>query len=322
MLFHPDITNQDSFHAILLTANNAVHLETMIFPDYQLQRTYAFNATLAEPQGPDGLPVSSRRYSETKLLFMLDCLEASLTPKSLTKATAGGTRPSSMRSVIEDMGVIENEDMQGFQTTGFQTEPGYVPIHDLPPSMFVVMTTKLIELKCEDCLEAFMLTRDYNLWMRLKEGQRSRIIRDLAWPSAMSDMECSQISMYDILKFLVPLFILEDITQGISMESPVLTDSPPPLISFDSSDEEEDETTIIRLTQKLITYPMPQKEEKEVKVTTVPPLQTSEKIDEIQSYYTKVHPLLAMSEESDPKSSMELNILEWPFTNYQAYLDD
>ncbi len=59
-LFHLDVTSQDSFHAILLTTNNAVRLQTDVFPNYRLQCTYTFNATLAELQEPDGIPVSSR----------------------------------------------------------------------------------------------------------------------------------------------------------------------------------------------------------------------------------------------------------------------
>ncbi len=35
-------------------------LETDLFDGHRLQRTHAFNATLAELQGPDGLPISSR----------------------------------------------------------------------------------------------------------------------------------------------------------------------------------------------------------------------------------------------------------------------
>ncbi|KAK0467351.1 uncharacterized protein EV420DRAFT_1474669 [Desarmillaria tabescens] len=58
-LFHPDITNQDLFHAILLTANHALQLETDEFPDYRLQCTFAFNTMLAELQGSDDIPILS-----------------------------------------------------------------------------------------------------------------------------------------------------------------------------------------------------------------------------------------------------------------------
>ncbi|PBK80759.1 hypothetical protein ARMGADRAFT_1039804 [Armillaria gallica] len=417
-LFHPDVTSQDSFHAILLTANNAVRLETDHYLEMKLQFMPDYldaNLTVRHPRLPahQTHPVTRRKRT-----FDDDGATKIVNP------TVGSTRPSSVCSVIEDVGVIENEDMQGriartfvcrlssgankpipstgFRATGFQAEPSYVPIHILLPPMFVVMTAKLIELKCEDCLEAFMLPRDYSLRMRLDEGRLSRIIRDLARPSAMrydytirtllriandkgcalmlhhslflriihdvifpcqtSNTECSQISMYDIPEFLAPLFILEDITQGILEESPASADSPPPLIFFDSSDEEEDIATVIRPTQKLITYPTPQEEETEMKATIEQPLQTPEKTNGntaltllssshaaalLPSMFTSIttlrstqpsdvllashgNPIVlcrsstlsAVSEESDTKSSMELDIPEWPFTNYQVYLDD
>ncbi len=57
-LYHPDVTNADSFHAILLTTNHALQLKMDLFDEHCLQRMHTFNATLAELQGPNRLPIS------------------------------------------------------------------------------------------------------------------------------------------------------------------------------------------------------------------------------------------------------------------------
>ncbi|PBK76185.1 hypothetical protein ARMSODRAFT_970657, partial [Armillaria solidipes] len=59
-LAHPEVIGPRSFHAIVLTANYSLRLEPDEFRGQQVQRTHAYNATLAEIQGPDGLPISSR----------------------------------------------------------------------------------------------------------------------------------------------------------------------------------------------------------------------------------------------------------------------
>ncbi len=57
-LYHPDVTNADSFHEILLTTNHMLRLEMDLFDGHHLQRMHAFNAMLAELQGPNGLLIS------------------------------------------------------------------------------------------------------------------------------------------------------------------------------------------------------------------------------------------------------------------------
>ncbi|PBK61979.1 hypothetical protein ARMSODRAFT_981154 [Armillaria solidipes] len=59
-LSHPSVTGPLSFHAIVLSTNHALRLETDVIRGQRVQRTHAFNASLAELQGPDGLPISSR----------------------------------------------------------------------------------------------------------------------------------------------------------------------------------------------------------------------------------------------------------------------
>ncbi len=59
-LGHPEVTGPRSFHTIVLTANYSLRLEPDDFRGQQVQHTHTFNATLAEIQGPEGAPTSSR----------------------------------------------------------------------------------------------------------------------------------------------------------------------------------------------------------------------------------------------------------------------
>ncbi|KAK0435519.1 hypothetical protein EV421DRAFT_1740173 [Armillaria borealis] len=58
-LSHPSVTGPLSFHAIVLSTNHALRLETDVIRGQRVQRTHAFNASLAKLQGLDGLPISS-----------------------------------------------------------------------------------------------------------------------------------------------------------------------------------------------------------------------------------------------------------------------
>ncbi|KAK0462391.1 uncharacterized protein EV420DRAFT_1639608 [Desarmillaria tabescens] len=380
-LFHPNVTGPESFHAILLTANHAVRLETDLFPDYHLQRTFAFNATLAELQGPDGIPISSRVGhavilfypgehertcalhvgSRTKIKAPIACLgneiamhpevhrrepdsdestpisssgssenedelkqawchkgSTSYRPPSPTAATVANVLPTLARSVIQDVEVEEREDSQGRTARTFvcrltdRTNPPIPasdcqdqlqggPLYLLLPPIFVTMTEKLVDMKCDEAQIAFMIPTNFDLSMRLDEGKLSQIIRDLTHPMTMrydytartlyrmankkgcalllhhpvflrtihdiifpckvTPADLSQFSMYDMPQFPASLFILEDSGDCESFDSSITSDSPPPLIDFESSDEEG---VIFRPPQKLITYPMPQERELEM----------------------------------------------------------
>ncbi|PBK94061.1 hypothetical protein ARMGADRAFT_1029888 [Armillaria gallica] len=67
-LGHPEVTRPHSFHAIILTANYSLHLEPDDFHGQHVQCMHAFNATLAEIQGPEGMPISSC-VGHTVILF-------------------------------------------------------------------------------------------------------------------------------------------------------------------------------------------------------------------------------------------------------------
>ena len=59
-LFHPNVTGPLSFHSLVLSSKHALRLESDIIHGQQVQRTHAFHASLAELQGPNGIPVSAR----------------------------------------------------------------------------------------------------------------------------------------------------------------------------------------------------------------------------------------------------------------------
>ncbi|KAK0489711.1 hypothetical protein EDD18DRAFT_1110070 [Armillaria luteobubalina] len=63
-LYHPDVVGSPSFHSVVLSTNHALRLDTEIIHGQSVQRTHAFNASLAELQGPDGLPISTKWGSE------------------------------------------------------------------------------------------------------------------------------------------------------------------------------------------------------------------------------------------------------------------
>ncbi len=67
-LSHPSVTGPLSFHSIVLSTNHALRLDTDVIHGQRVQRTHIFNASLAELQGLDGIPISSR-VGHTVILF-------------------------------------------------------------------------------------------------------------------------------------------------------------------------------------------------------------------------------------------------------------
>ncbi|PBK90360.1 hypothetical protein ARMGADRAFT_1082642 [Armillaria gallica] len=68
-LYHPTVTDHASFHAAVLTTNHALRLEPAQIRGQKVQRTHAFDAMLAELQGPDGLPIASRLGQAVVIFF-------------------------------------------------------------------------------------------------------------------------------------------------------------------------------------------------------------------------------------------------------------
>ncbi len=68
-LSHPSVTGPLSFHSIVLSTNHALRLDTDVIRGQRVQRTHVFNASLAELQGLDGIPISSRVGHAVILFF-------------------------------------------------------------------------------------------------------------------------------------------------------------------------------------------------------------------------------------------------------------
>ncbi|SJL12003.1 uncharacterized protein ARMOST_15419 [Armillaria ostoyae] len=368
-LSHPDVTTADSFHAILLSANNALRLETEVFDGQRLQRTHAFNATLAELRGPDGLPISSRVGHAVILFFPgeyeressfldnrvkthrvkarlgeeivvhghysgpdSDDNDASVNsddsyssinssretssedlsnysvqihrsipqPRMITSptnATAGSSRAPSAHHVIDDIEVQTTAEKGRLVHTFVcrlasnprnRSAPAQAPsnqfinedhpIHLVLPPMFLVLTTRIIEIKRDEACEIFRIPTDYGLVMRLNEPQLTRRMNELPREmvlrmdyttrtliKAVNEKGCALllhnplflITLHQTLfpcrasssddtpvshrmpYFRPEFFILEG--SGITARDTPLTDTPPPLVSVDSSDPEDGE---------------------------------------------------------------------------------
>ncbi|SJL17806.1 uncharacterized protein ARMOST_21368 [Armillaria ostoyae] len=68
-LYHPAVARRQPFHATVLTSNHALRLEPDNIQGRRVQRTHAFDATLAELHGPEGLPVALRAGHAVVMFF-------------------------------------------------------------------------------------------------------------------------------------------------------------------------------------------------------------------------------------------------------------
>ncbi|KAK0435657.1 hypothetical protein EV421DRAFT_1908528 [Armillaria borealis] len=305
-LSHPDVTTADSFHAILLSVNNALRLETEVFDGQRLQCMHAFNATLAKLRGPDGLPISSR-VGHAVILFFPGEYESRLGEEIVVHGHYSGpdsddndasvnsddsyssinssretssedlsnyTPPTRQQEVVEHLSAHHVIDDIEIQTT---EEKGTVqhlhrpqsnqfinedhPIHLVLPPMFLVLTTRIIEIKRDEACEIFRIPTDYGLVMRLNEPQLIRRMNELPREmvlrmdyttrtliKAVNEKGCALL-LHNPL-FLITLHqTLFPCRASSSDDTPVshrmpdtpLTDTPPPLVSVDSSDPEDGE---------------------------------------------------------------------------------
>ncbi|PBK90538.1 hypothetical protein ARMGADRAFT_1082792 [Armillaria gallica] len=130
-LGHPEVTGPRSFHTVILTANYSLRLEPDDFRGQQVQRTHAFNATLAEIQGPEGMPISSHVGHAVILFYpgeherkpgtdtfwndVLRLKTGCLDPEDLSIFSSVYNRDDDddavARAMQNDMGVDQDEDM-------------------------------------------------------------------------------------------------------------------------------------------------------------------------------------------------------------------
>ncbi len=68
-LNHPAISSHGSFHAAVLTSNHALCLKPVSIRGLQIQWTHAFDATLTEMRGTDGVPAASRSGHAVVIFF-------------------------------------------------------------------------------------------------------------------------------------------------------------------------------------------------------------------------------------------------------------
>ncbi|SJL18085.1 uncharacterized protein ARMOST_21657 [Armillaria ostoyae] len=105
-LYHPAVTSHANFHAAVLTSKHALRLELAHIRGHKVQRTHAFDATLAELQGPDGLPVASRLGQAMVIFFPeennYDCLLSRRPPSSQGRDDESVSSSSSESSTKED----------------------------------------------------------------------------------------------------------------------------------------------------------------------------------------------------------------------------
>ncbi|PBK74568.1 hypothetical protein ARMSODRAFT_971711, partial [Armillaria solidipes] len=199
-LAHPEVTGPRSFHAIVLTANYLLRLEPDEFRGQQVQRTHAYNATLAEIQGPDGLPISSR-VGHAVILFYPGEHEHT----GPASASVQLTDPSTLKVPLEEGEVLDAAPLPNLQWQSYMcrydttpaNEPSIKPFpilrgskcsptpHSLLPNTFVLPVQRIITIKLDEARAVFRVPKDYTLRMRVDNDELRELVRGLPLATAV-----------------------------------------------------------------------------------------------------------------------------------------
>ncbi|KAK0241282.1 hypothetical protein EDD85DRAFT_948367 [Armillaria nabsnona] len=192
-LYHPDVTDADSFHAILLTTNHALQLETDLFDGHCLQRTHAFNATLAELQGPDGLPISSfegnyEAYPTTARLGDEIPVHGSQNTCDSDEecSSASSVHDSSSNSSEKAIHVNKNIpppqviiSLANATVTTSRAPSANLVIEDVEVKAMMEQAMQIIKIKREEACAVFCIPIDFHLVMHLNESFFEQLTKPL-----------------------------------------------------------------------------------------------------------------------------------------------